>query len=200
LGSAWSPLGRPGAPTSCFIVVEKPWILSAQVWVECVHFTCKLQNLASYSRPVYTIVPKSALNASASTRLEDLAQPKIHHLLPIMDLKRWDWSDWEGRVSSAAKKAVSSAHVENLAQAKMPHALYQGQRTVQWDVQDTAKKASASFRVVQLARPRSRGTINDDYDPYKVSLAAKHAVATPRLGELCAPIPRKIRQKKTGAA
>ncbi|XP_064652307.1 sperm microtubule associated protein 2-like [Lineus longissimus] len=149
-----------------------------------------------YERNVYTIVPDSALNATASVRLEQLAQPKKHHLLPIIDPKQWDWSDWEDRVSGAAKKAVATPYLENLAMSKMPHSLYQGQRPVQWNVQDTAKKASASFRVVQLSRPRSRGTINDDYDPYKVTMAAKHAMATPRITELCAPIPRKIRQKK----
>jgi hypothetical protein len=71
-----------------------------------------------------------------------------------------------------------------------------GEKPVQWAVNESTLKAIANLRLQQLSRPRSRTMIKDDYDPYKVSMAARRAHATPRVEELCAPIPRKIRAKK----
>jgi hypothetical protein len=62
-------------------------------------------------------------------------------------------------------------------------------------VSEEAMKSIATLRLQQLSRPQSRCLIRDDYDPYKVSPGAKKAAPTPRLEELSAPIPRKIRPK-----
>ncbi|XP_071106059.1 sperm microtubule associated protein 2-like isoform X2 [Haliotis cracherodii] len=147
-------------------------------------------------RSPYSVVTKAARSVSASDRLQSLAVPKNRE-------DRYCVNDYEwgqpSEVSPAAKTASASARVETLAEAKGYHNDFKGENPVQWPVSDQALKAIASLRLQQLARPRSRTMIKDDYDPYKVTLAAKKARATPRLEELCAPIPRKVRQKKTVA-
>lgn len=66
-----------------------------------------------------------------------------------------------------------------------------------WDIPDDALKINASLRVCQLARPRSRTLAkDDDFDPYLVPKAARHAQITPRIEELSIPLPRKVRSKK----
>lgn len=73
---------------------------------------------------------------------------------------------------------------------------FKDEKTVKWPVSQEALEAIASLRLQQLSRPRSRTMIKDDYDPYKISPAARKARTTPRLDELCVPIPRKVRSKK----
>lgn len=73
---------------------------------------------------------------------------------------------------------------------------FKGEKPVQWPVSESALKSIASLRLQQLSRPLSRALIRDDYDPYKVSSAARKARVTPRLELLSAPIPRKVKQKK----
>lgn len=99
-------------------------------------------------------------------------------------------------VSPAAKTAQCTSHVESLAEPKKYHPRFAGEKPVQWSVDESALKAIANLRLQQLSRPRSRTMIKDDYDPYKVPMAARRAHATPRIEELCLPIPRKVRPKK----
>jgi hypothetical protein len=99
-------------------------------------------------------------------------------------------------VSTAAKKANPTERIETLAESKKYHTMFQSEKPIQWPVEDSAMKAIASLEIQKLARPRSRTMIKDDYDPYKVTLAARRARATPRIDELCAPLPRKCRPKK----
>ena len=69
--------------------------------------------------------------------------------------------------------------------------------TCRWDIPEQALKINASLRVCQLARPRSRNMAkDDDFDPYFVPKAARHATITPRVEELAIPLPRKVRSKK----
>ena len=66
-----------------------------------------------------------------------------------------------------------------------------------WDIDSKTLTANASLRVCQLARPRSRNrVVEEEFDPYIVSKAARHAQITPRVEELALPIPRKQRTKK----
>jgi hypothetical protein len=88
-----------------------------------------------------------------------------------------------------------STRVELLAGHKEPHAQYKGERFVQWPVSDNAKNSTATLRLQQLARPKSGRLRSDDYDPYRVSQAARLARVTPRVSELSSPVPRKVRQK-----
>lgn len=100
-------------------------------------------------------------------------------------------------VTQGARLAKCSGRLETLAEAKTGPPEFKGERPVMWVVSDTAKNAIATVRLQQMARPRSGRTLNDDYDPYKVTAAARNARATPRISELSAPIPRKVRAKKT---
>ena len=52
----------------------------------------------------------------------------------------------------------------------------------------------------QLARPKTRTPLDQDYDGYKVSYAARNALASPRVSELALPVPRKQRAKKNIAS
>ena len=145
----------------------------------------------------YSFVTDAAKSANASGRVESLAKPKNSTALPT-NQSLWDWSEWDYTVSEAAKSATPSDHTLRLSLPKKPHSNYKECKEVQWAVSGTTLKALPSLRVQQLARSKSRSQFIDHYDEnaYKVSSAAKHAQATPRLEELCAPLPRKVRQKK----
>ncbi|XP_033104201.1 testicular haploid expressed gene protein-like, partial [Anneissia japonica] len=146
-------------------------------------------------RVVTTQVSKAAQKAEPSARIEQLAQEKVYHPLKIKESWEFDSYKWDPEISTAAKKAQASPWVERLAESRQTHPSYQYARTVQWPVEDPALKAIATLRIQQLARPKSRGKL-DNFDPYRVSPAARNARATPRIAELCLPVPRKVRQKK----
>ncbi|CAH1774738.1 unnamed protein product [Owenia fusiformis] len=148
-------------------------------------------------RSVYTRVTPGARGGEASERLDAMAKPKRCGTYGQITDGDHFFQLWQLPipVPGPAKYASCTPRVEALAEAKDFNPQYHGARTIQWPVTDPAKKALATLRVQQLARPKSRGG-NDDYDPYRVSGAAKLARATPRVLELCEPIPRKIRQKK----
>ena len=152
-----------------------------------------------YEQPksVFTVVSDAAKSGSASQRVDVLARPKDSPALPT-NQNLWDWSKWESSVSEAAKIASASDQVLRLSLPKKTHGGYKECRGVQWNVSQKTLKALPSLRVQQLARPKSRSQFVDHYDEnaYKVSCSAKHAQATPRMQELCEPLPRKVKQKK----
>ncbi|KAJ8028662.1 Testicular haploid expressed protein [Holothuria leucospilota] len=146
--------------------------------------------------PVRTKVSKAAMNATPSARIEQLAKEKTYQPLKIKESWEFDSYVWDQEISKAAKNAKCSDRLDTLAEAKSLHPEFNFAKPVRWETTESTKKAIATLRLQQLARPKSRGK-NENYDPYKVSSAAIHARATPRIDELCAPIPRKVRQKKT---
>ncbi|XP_041479004.1 testicular haploid expressed gene protein-like [Lytechinus variegatus] len=146
-------------------------------------------------RPVMTHVTKGAQQATASERIEFLAKPKTYQPLKIKESWDYDINEWDNEISSAAKNARCSERLETLAEPKALHNHFRFAKPIRWNTEDSTLKAIATLRLQQLARPKSRGK-NEQYDPYKVSSAAIHARSTPRIDELCAPIPRKMRQKK----
>ena len=148
-------------------------------------------------KSVFSVVTGAAKSANTSGRVESLAKPKNSTALPT-NQSLWDWSEWEYSVSKAARSAEPSDHTLSLSMPKKSHGNYKECREVQWNVSQTTLKALPSLRVQQLARPKSRSQFIDHYDEgaYKVTSAAKHAQATPRIEELCVPLPRKVRQKK----
>ena len=99
-------------------------------------------------------------------------------------------------VSESARNAHCSPRLDNLSDAKKQPSAFVGERTVQWPVSSNAMNAVATLRLQQLSRPKSGRMRVDDHDPYKVTFAAKNARATPRVSELCEPLPRKVRSKK----
>ncbi|KAJ8321872.1 hypothetical protein KUTeg_000343 [Tegillarca granosa] len=144
-------------------------------------------------RSAYTTVGHASRSTQPTPRLESLAQPKVRE--DRHGVVETQWGQYFP-VSNAAKKAQPSERLEQLAESKKYHSHYRGEKPIQWPVSSSALTAMASLRLQQLSRPSSRTLIKDDYDPYKVSLPAKRARATPRLEELCVPLPRKVRQKK----
>ena len=148
-------------------------------------------------RPVMTTVSKGAQNASASDRIEHLATPKQYQPLKIKESWEFDCYKWDNEITAAAKNAHATERLESLAESKSLHNQFRFAKPVRWNTEDSTLKAIATLRIQQLARPKSRGK-NEQFDPYKVSSAAVHARPTPRIDELCLPIPRKIRQKKAG--
>ncbi|XP_069107202.1 sperm microtubule associated protein 2-like isoform X2 [Argopecten irradians] len=152
-----------------------------------------LNNQYYFDRSAYMMVTRGAQSAEPSTRLQQLSQPLARK--QVQEYKESAWGQ-TFPVSENSKKAIASARVEQLAESKAYHKAFQNERPVQWDVPEGALKAGANLRLQQLSRPRSRTMIKDDYDPYKVSPAARRVHATPRIEELCVPIARKVRPKK----
>ncbi|XP_012937055.1 testicular haploid expressed gene protein isoform X3 [Aplysia californica] len=142
--------------------------------------------------PMWDVTDEAA-QARASERLEQLATPKTREERFSNFDPFWGYTY---PVSENAQRSRCTERLESLAQHKGYHKEFKDERPIQWEVSQEAIEAIASLRLQQLARPRSRTMIKDDYDPYKVSPSAKKTRATPRLEELCLPIPRKVRQKK----
>jgi len=149
-------------------------------------------------RSVYTHITQDTMNASASGRLEQLAQPKPHKMwLNNTDTyQEGNFTDPITKINPAVLTSACRPRVEALAEAKHVHNNYIGERPVQWAVSDQAKNSTATLRLQQLARPKSGRMLIDDYDPYRVSAAAKTTRASPRVGELAMPLGRKCRSKK----
>ncbi|XP_066911187.1 sperm microtubule associated protein 2-like isoform X1 [Clytia hemisphaerica] len=154
------------------------------------------------SKPVYSIVSNAAKSASANERIETLAKAKSYQELPIKPDSCWDYSEWNSDVSKAALKHNATDRTQQLSNPKSLHRTYKESRPVIWQVPHAARKALPSIRVQQLSRPKSRSQYKEDYDStcWKVSTSAKNARPSPRIEELSAPIPRKIKQKRGGAA
>ena len=107
-----------------------------------------------------------------------------------------DFNEPITKINPAVLTSACRPRVEQLAEAKHPHSSFFGERSVQWPVSEQAKNSVATLRLQQLARPKSGRLQIDDYDPYRVSAAAKSTRASPRVGELSMPLSRKCRQKK----
>lgn len=152
-----------------------------------------LHNEYYFDRPAYMMVSRGAQSAEPSSRIQQLATPLDRK--KVQEYKESEWGQ-TFPVSDNSKKAIASSRVEQLAEAKGFNKFFRDEKPVQWGVSDGALKATANLRLQQLSRPLSRTMMKEDFDPYKVSLAARKVHATPRIEELCAPIPRKVRAKK----
>ncbi len=137
-------------------------------------------------------VSTAAKNFVTTPRLYELSKPRI--IKPCNQPP----SDERPCYEDPNKTAERLDRITVLAEAKRLPSDYKGVRPVTWHVCRKALNASASMRLRQLARPKSGRLKTEDHDPYKVSLAARTSKATPRLQDLSMPIPRKVRQKKTG--
>ena len=147
------------------------------------------------SRAVETTITPPALAGNASNRVLQLSEPKPTHATYVEDTTSWDFSEWPSGVSNAAKTAVASARVEQLAQEKRAHQNYLGPRPATTAINAHVLSTNATKRVQELALPKERKELpsNEHFD--KVSSGAKNAQATDRLSDLAQPIPRKVRAK-----
>jgi len=182
----------PHRPTPVWPVARGAMSASASSRLEALAQHRRPQPTYSFDRSPQWGVSGGAASASASSRLEQLAQPKPREEQYTNFDPYWGFN-WG--VSAASKSAKATERLEHLAEHKNYHKDFAPERPIRWDVTSEAMEAIASLRLQQLARPRSRTMIKDDYDPYKVSVQARKARATPRLDELSIPIPRKVRQK-----
>ncbi|XP_063779618.1 sperm microtubule associated protein 2 isoform X2 [Pseudophryne corroboree] len=141
-------------------------------------------------RPVYSIVTEATKRASASPRTVQLAKPKNRSVLSMPGTPNGQQEDSEA-CSRSEKVVVSSSRTENLAVPKMEHPKYQHDLPVLRNVPASALHIQASDRIFQLAKPKTRKAIFEEYDPYRISSSAKNANASPRIVELCIPPARR---------
>ena len=146
-----------------------------------------------------TVIPKSALSVHPSNRLLQLSRHKTYPPLPIKPSSEWDWGEWETDINQASKLAEASPRVGTLAEPKNTHQRFEPCRDVQWKVSRASLSHIATDLTLKLARPKSHNAAQEDYNPraWSVSRAALMAQASPRLGELATPLPRKVTPKKT---
>lgn len=145
-------------------------------------------------RSVYTQVSRAAQQAQPTERLVELSMCKnrCQGQAPCMT-DSWDWGDV---VKKKTNDDFCSARIEQLAEPKVTHSAFKGNRNGIWQVSLAAKTATPSSRAEELSRPKKRESLDHDYNPYEVSLAARRAVPSPRIDQLSQPVPRKVKQKK----
>nr|KAF6482368.1 theg spermatid protein [Molossus molossus] len=158
-------------------------------------------------------IPRSTLEHQASSRLRELATPKVRNNVWSINMSE------VSQVSRAAQMAIPSSRVLQLAKPRIPATLLEEwdpvpkpkphtsdynrllqlampkapsekcipDRNPCWEVLDVTKKAVASPRIISLAKPKVRKDLNEGYDPYYISRASLLAQASPRLYELATP-------------
>jgi len=133
------------------------------------------------------------MKAEASPRVTELAKPKQTVKEFDENCERPSYIFGCGRsspiwqVNRAVKTAEEREHSLRLAEPKKPHQAYLPARPVIWPISETAMRATATPRVEQLARPKTRGD-GPFRDPmWRVSSSSRRAVATPRVLELARP-------------
>ncbi|KAF5889813.1 testicular haploid expressed protein-like, partial [Clarias magur] len=114
---------------------------------------------------------------SMATRIEQLARPKPN-LLKFPDRHSVYWLD----ELPANSKRSTIAFVP-----KKEHPRYCPDRPVSAHMPKSVLKAIASERLKELATPKPRKPLFEGFDPYKVSLGARAATASPRIQELSLP-------------
>ncbi|XP_004778202.2 testicular haploid expressed gene protein isoform X1 [Mustela putorius furo] len=162
--------------------------------------------------PIWPI-PRSSLEHHASSRLRELAAPRIRNNIWSINMSE------VSQVSRAAQMAIPSPRILQLAEPRSPATLLEEwdpmpkpkphvsdynrllhlatpkaqsnqcvpDRDPRWEVLDVTKKAVASPRIISLAKPKVRKDLNQGYDPYHISPACLVARASPRLYELATP-------------
>ncbi|XP_011928127.1 PREDICTED: testicular haploid expressed gene protein isoform X2 [Cercocebus atys] len=169
--------------------------------------------------PVWPI-PRSCLEYRATSRLKELAAPKIRNNIWSVPMSE------VSQVSRAAQMAVPSSRILQLSKPKAPATLLEEwdpmpkpkphasdynrllhlarpkaqsdkcvpDRDPRWVVLDVTKKVVASPRIISLAQPKVRKCLNEGHNPYSISPASLVAQASPRLYELATPksITRKV--------
>ncbi|XP_025717147.1 sperm microtubule associated protein 2 isoform X2 [Callorhinus ursinus] len=158
-------------------------------------------------------VPRSSLEYQASSRLRELAAPRVRNNIWSINMSE------VSQVSRAAQMAMPSPRTLWLAKPRSPATLLEEwdpvpkpkphvsdysrllhlampkaqsnqcvpDRDPRWEVLDVTKKAVASPRIISLAKPKVRKDLNEGYDPYHISPASLVARASPRLYELATP-------------
>jgi len=130
-------------------------------------------------------VSAAAQKGSASARVEQLAQPR-----PLPKLHRMGHSSVQRPVPIEALTAKLTARLDQLATPK--ERLLGDFREAEWKVSKGAKSYSTSVRTMELSKPNSlaEGFVPQRDCVWPVSVAARHAIAGPRLESLAQSIDR----------
>ena len=186
-------------PTPIWAVSEGAKVASPSTGIENLSKAKSIHRDWVEGRPVQTVVPQGALQATASQRLGVLATPK-RKVCVAEENSDWDYSEVSSKISPAALKGTASSRVEALAQEKQTHPAYLPPCPVQSVVNPKTMKAKASAHITTLARPKDRKELEENPNVWKVTSGAKAAQASQRVCDLSQPIPRKVRSKKTTGA
>ncbi|XP_031703921.1 sperm microtubule associated protein 2 isoform X1 [Anarrhichthys ocellatus] len=135
-------------------------------------------------RPLLARLNRVTQTAVATSRICQLAQPKTRPVLEGFGPK-------SKAVAMTHIPCKASAHIELLATPKHDHPKFEGERSVCWSVSREARNFVASQRLLELSSPKERSALFEGYDPYVVSQAARSASPSPRIRQLCLPLPRK---------
>nr|XP_044986118.1 testicular haploid expressed gene protein-like [Jaculus jaculus] len=133
----------------------------------------------------------SALSATASPRIVDLAHPRLK--LDGLCYERESNEVPIRPVNPAAKLAKPSARIIALAKSKPVHQDYLPVRDAQWPISYAATHVQASPRIEELANPFKRTPVHIIYydpDVFNVKPAALKARCSPRIQELAMPLKR----------
>ena len=158
----------------------------------------RLHSLFQPEQSPYTVVTQAAKTSQLTPRTIQLCLPKPHKIWHISEdtMCEGPFCDPITPVTKTALGARCSDWLGGIAVAKREHPAYLRERPVRWPMSEEIRLAKASSRVCQLATPKARRMIKDDYNPYKVSCGARSANVSDRTCELARPFPWKIRQKK----
>ncbi|XP_014798612.1 PREDICTED: testicular haploid expressed gene protein-like [Calidris pugnax] len=143
------------------------------------------------AREVPTQITTAAALASASSRVQRLAEPRVRKVNCC-----YEHSFLESvirPVSKFAQEAVASPRILELARPKRLHPDYVHLRDPEWPVTKAAKQAVATPRLVELAQPCKRppmSSVQFNPDAFTVKEAAKKATCSARIQELAQPIKR----------
>uniref|UniRef100_A0A8U7MQX6 Uncharacterized protein n=1 Tax=Corvus moneduloides TaxID=1196302 RepID=A0A8U7MQX6_CORMO len=142
------------------------------------------------AREVPTEVSKFATSASASARIQQLAEPLIREMTCC---SRHTHPGPAISAVSRSQKVIASPRTIELSRPKQLHADYAHPRDPEWPVTEAAKRAVATPRVLELAQPSARprvGLTAYNPDAFRVKEAALKAACSQRLQELAQPILR----------
>ncbi|XP_008303185.1 sperm microtubule associated protein 2 [Stegastes partitus] len=138
-------------------------------------------------RPLLLPLSRGTQTAVATSRICQLSQPKRKQILEASSHK-------SKPVPVTHLPSRASAHIELLATPKHEHPKFKGERSVYWPVSKAARNHIAGQRLLDLSGPKERTALYEGYDPYVVSQAARSASPSPRIQQLCLPLPRKCRK------
>ncbi|XP_070835933.1 sperm microtubule associated protein 2 [Chaetodon trifascialis] len=133
-------------------------------------------------RPLLAPLNRATQTSVPTSRICQLAQPKRR---PAQEGHK------SKPVPVTHTPCKASAHIELLAIPKRDHPKFEGERSVCRLVSRAARNYVASQRVLELSSPKERKALFEGYDPYMVSWAARSASPSPRIQQLCLPLPRK---------
>ncbi|KAG7225882.1 hypothetical protein INR49_014310 [Caranx melampygus] len=139
-------------------------------------------------RPLLAPLSRATLTAVTTSRICQLAVPKRRQALEASGHK-------SKPVPMTHLPCKASAHIELLSTPKHTHPNFIGERTVCWPVSRSARTYVATQRLLELSTPKERKALFEGYDPNIISRAACSTSPSPRIQQLCLPLPRKCSSK-----